>query len=194
MAYPASVQLDSPDRIANWRPLVHWLLAVPHLLILYVLGTVSQIVSLISWFAIVFTGRMPAGLASFQAMYLRYNMRVNVYIGFLDDQYPPFAFDMTADDPGTTAVSVNFQPQLEDRNRLTVLVRLIMAIPAALFAIVVGIVAIVCHFLSFFAVLFTGRWPAGLRGWIVSVLGVDIRLNAYMTLLTDDYPPFSLDD
>jgi len=76
---------------------------------------------------------------------------------------------------------------------LTTLIRLIMAIPAIVFAVIVGIISFVVHLLGFFAVLFTGRWPAGLRGFIVSVMGVDLRLNAYMGLLTDEYPPFSLD-
>lgn len=112
---------------------------------------------------------------------------------FLHSSYPPFAFDMTADDPGRTPASVSVQPELEGRNRLTTLVRLILAIPAMLFALIVGIIALVCHLLGLLAVLFTGRWPSGLRGWVVSVMGVDLRLNAYLSLLTDEYPPFSLD-
>lgn len=193
MAYPASVTVESPERIANWRPLLQWLLALPHWIIVTVLGYVSSAVSLISWFAILFTGRLPAGLANFQIMYLRYSARLNAYAGFLHSSYPPFAFDMTGDDPGGTPVSVNVQPQLDGRNRLTTLVRLILAIPAMLFALVVGIIAMVVHLLGLLAVLFTGRWPAGLRGWVVSAMGVDLRLGAYMGLLTDDYPPFSLD-
>ncbi|MCY4516083.1 MAG: DUF4389 domain-containing protein [Acidimicrobiaceae bacterium] len=193
MAYPASLVVDTPERVANWRPLLQWLLALPHWIIVNVLGYVSTAISFISWFAILFTGRLPAGLANFQIMYLRYSARLMAYAGFLHSSYPPFAFDMTADDPGGTPVSMNVQPQLDGRNRLTTLIRLIMAIPAIVFAVIVGIISFVVHLLGFFAVLFTGRWPAGLRGFIVSVMGVDLRLNAYMGLLTDEYPPFSLD-
>ena len=193
MAYPVSITVESPERIANWRPLLQWLMALPHLIIVTVLAYVSAAVSLISWFVILFTGRLPEGLAKFQIMYLRYSARINAYTGFLHDSYPPFAFDMSAAEPGGTPVSVDIQPQLEDRNRLTVLVRLIMVIPMLLFALLVGLIASVCHLLAFFAVLFTGRWPDGLRNWIVSVLGVELRLNAYGNLLTDQYPPFSLD-
>ncbi len=71
-SYPATFTLDAPERVANWRPLVHWVLAIPHLAIVYVVGVVSEVVAVISWFAILFTGRLPAGLANFQAMYLRY--------------------------------------------------------------------------------------------------------------------------
>jgi hypothetical protein len=58
--YPATFTFDRPERIANWRPLVHWLLAIPHLAIVYVLGAVSEVVSIISWFTVLFTGRLPA--------------------------------------------------------------------------------------------------------------------------------------
>lgn len=193
MAYPASLSVETPERVANWRPLLQWLLAVPHWIIVAVLGYVSQVIAVISWFAILFTGRLPAGLANFQIMYLRYSARLYAYAGFLHGSYPPFAFDMTAADPGGTPVSVSVEPQLDGRNRLTTLVRLIMAIPALLFALIVGIISLVCHLLGFLAVLFTGRWPSGLRGWVVSVMGVDLRLNAYMSLLNDEYPPFNLD-
>ncbi|WP_423917245.1 DUF4389 domain-containing protein [Candidatus Poriferisodalis sp.] len=193
MAYPASVSVETPERVANWRPLLHWLMAIPHIIITAVLSYVSQIVGLISWFIILFTGRLPSGLAGLQVLYLRYNTRVNAYVGFLHEQYPPFSFEMTAEEPGGTPVTVSFEPQLDDRNRLTTLVRLILAIPAFIFSVIVGLISLVCHVLGFFAVLFTGRWPGGLRNWIVSVLGVELRLSAYMTLLTDEYPPFSLD-
>lgn len=58
-SYPAGFTFDPPERVAHWRPLVHWLLAIPHLAIVYVLGTVSEVVSVISWFAILFPGGCP---------------------------------------------------------------------------------------------------------------------------------------
>ena len=153
----------------------------------------SQLVAVISWFAIVFTGKLPAGLADFQAMRIRYELRVLAYMGFLHDEYPPFAFDATSDEPGGTPVTAGFTPALEDRKRLTVLLRLIWMIPAAVFAVIIGIIQVVCMLLGFFAVLFTGRWPAGLQDFVISALRVGTRLNAYGLLLTDEYPPFALD-
>jgi hypothetical protein len=73
--YPATFTFDAPERIGNWRPLVQWLLAIPHLAVLYALGVVSDVLAVISWFAVLFTGRLPAGLAAIQAMYLRYTLR-----------------------------------------------------------------------------------------------------------------------
>ena len=86
-SYPATFSFDPPAKVANWRPLVNWLLAIPHFVILYVLQTVSQVIGIISWFAIVFTGKLPDGLANLQVMYLRYALRTYLYAGFQQD--PP---------------------------------------------------------------------------------------------------------
>lgn len=192
MAYPASVQLNSSDQVANWRPLVQWLLAFPHQIVVTVLQSIRLIIAVLAWFAILFTGRLPQGMADVMAMTLRYELRTNLYIAFLIEDYPPFDFTATAADPGGYAVVVEFSPELEDRNRLTVLIRIIMAIPAVIFAAVIGIIALICSVLAFFAVLFTGRWPAGLRNWVVMSAVIVTRVNAYLALLTDEYPPFRL--
>lgn len=193
MNYPVTISVDTPQRLANWRPLVQWLLAIPHLLILGVLGTVSQIVSIISWLAILFTGRLPGGLAQVQAMYLRYSLRTNAYVGFLTDQYPPFAFDAVNEDHGGHSASLSVSPALEGRNRLTCFFRIILMIPALIFLFIIAIIATICSILGFLAVLFTGRWPEGLRNFVVANLRISARFGAYASFLTDQYPPFSLD-
>ena len=66
-------------------------------------------------------------------------------------------------------------------------------IPALLFAVAIGIVGILAYLLSFFAVLFTGTWPVGLRRWVIKSFRVSNRFSAYALLLTDEYPPFSTD-
>ena len=193
MSYPVALQIQTPDRIAFWRPLVQWFLAIPHLLVVGVLGSVSQVVAIISWFAIIFTGRLPSGFADFQAMRIRYELRVHTYTGFLHNEYPPFAFDATIGDPGGAPVTVSFSPALEGRKRLTVLLRIIWMIPASVFVFIIGIVGEICWLLGLFAVLLTGRWPAGLQRFVIATLLVGTRFNAFALLLTDEYPPFALD-
>ena len=185
-------ELDAPEEIANWRPLVQWLLAIPHLIIASVLGRVGSVIALISWFAIVFTGNLPEGLASFQYLVIRYQSRATSYAGWLFETYPPFEFQLTAADPGTTPVTVGFTPQLTDRNRLTVGLRIIWIIPAALYLFVMAIGAFFAYIAAFFAVLFTGRWPEGLRNFIIGVHRLGVRVSSYGYLLTDEYPPFAL--
>ena len=192
--YPASFTLDPPERIANWRPLVHWLLAIPHMVILYVVSFVAQVVGFVSWLVILFTGKLPEGMAGVQMLYLRYTARVYAYAGFLVEEYPPFAFATTAEDPGDAGpLRVEFRPALEDRNRLTTFFRLLLAIPHLVVLAIVFLGVAICWVIAFFAVLFTGRWPAGLRDFVVGALRWNLRANAYVFLLTDEYPPFSLE-
>ncbi len=193
MAYPATLQINTPERVANWRPLVHWLLAIPHFIVLAVLGLVAEILAIIAWLAILITGRLPAGIAGFGALYIRYGARVGAYANFLTVQYPAFDFTTTAADPGGSETTVSISPALEGRNRLTTLVRLVLMIPALIYYAIMWIVAGICVIIGFFAVLFTGRWPAGLRRMVEGYLRVQVRFNAYWLLLTDDYPPFELD-
>jgi Domain of unknown function (DUF4389) len=193
-AYPATFEADRGERIANWRPIVQWLLAIPHFLILYGLQIVARAVAVIGWFAIVFTGKLPEGLASLLCLYIRYNNRALAYAGFLREEYPPFVFDTVAPDPGNyPPVRTGFTPELEDRNRLTVGFRIILAIPQVIVVAVLGVAAFLAWVIAFFAVLFTGRWPEGLRAFVVGYLRWLTRVEAYVGLLTDEYPPFSLD-
>jgi hypothetical protein len=192
--YPATLDYDPPESIANWRPLAQWVLAIPQLIIVSLLNTAGQAVAFISWLAILFTGRLPESLANFQAMHLRYSVRVTAYAAFLYEEYPPFTFDMTGPDPGDAAhLRIDFTPQLEDRNRLSVFFRLILAIPHLVIVALLSVAGIVCLVVAFFAVLFTGRWPAGLRDFVVGIGRWTTRLNAYLYLLTDEYPPFMLE-
>ena len=76
---------------------------------------------------------------------------------------------------------------------MTVGLRLLWMIPALLFAVVITLIGALCWFFAVFAVLFTGSWPQGLRNWAMALTRVSLRLTAYGTLLTDEYPPFVTD-
>jgi hypothetical protein len=190
-SYPVDLELDAPAEIANWRPLVQWLLAIPHLMLSSVLSQVAGVVTVIGWFSIVFTGSLPEGLANFQCMAIRYQARAYSYVLWLREAYPSFDFTMTPAEPGGDPLRVDFRPQLQDRNRLTVGLRLLWIIPIGIFTWVIGMVASVVAFIGFFAVLFTGRWPDGLRAFLIGAARLGLRTTAYGYLLIDDYPPFS---
>jgi hypothetical protein len=192
-AYPATFAFDPPEKVANWRPLVNWLLAIPHFAVLYGLRVLGQAVAVISWFAIVFTGELPESLANLQTMWMRYELRTYSYGLFMREEYPPFAFAMSPADGGEDArVAVNFQPVLNDRNRVTVGFRIILVIPHAFVLVLLAIAASVVVTVAFFAVLFTGRWPAGMRNFVVNVQRWYLRVQTYFLMLTDEYPPFQL--
>jgi hypothetical protein len=123
--YPATFTFDPPEKIANWRPLVHWLLAIPHFVVVYLLNIVSEVIGIVSWFIILFTGALPEGLANLQVLFIRYSVRTYVYAGFQKEEYPPFTFETTPADPGDDPrVRVDIAPQLANRNRLTVAFRI----------------------------------------------------------------------
>src|SRR4051795_315459 len=184
--YPATFSFDAPEKIANWRPLVAWLLAIPHYAILYVLQMVAGVLALVSWFVILFTGTLPEGFADFQVMYMRYSLRTWTYMEFLREEYPPFTFATTQPDPGDDPrVRVEVQPQLADRNRLTVGFRFILIIPQAIVLAFLGLAAGIVTFIAAFAVLFTGRWPEGMRDFVIKFWRWWVRVQAYYLLLTD---------
>jgi hypothetical protein len=192
--YPVTFTFDPPEKVANWRPLVQWLLAIPHFLVLYVLGFVSEVLGLVSWIVILFTGELPEGLANVQVLYLRYSTRAFTYAAFMREEYPPFTFDMTPTDPGDDPrVRLDIIPELTDRNRLTCAFRIILVIPQFIVLAVLWLAGAVALVIAFFAVLFTGQWPPGLRDFVVKVMRWNQRVQAYFLLLTDQYPPFTLD-
>jgi hypothetical protein len=189
-----TLSFDTPEKIARWRPLIHWLLAIPHWIVLYVVSIVAQVLAFLGWFAGVFGGRIPDGLQKPIAMYLRYNARVTTYMLFQREEYPPFAFDGAFADPGDDPrVRVDVVPAIEDRNRLTIFFRLFMVIPQLFVLVFVSIAAYVVIVIGWFAVIILGRWPGGLNDFVIGFLRWNTRVNAYFYLLTDEYPPFSLD-
>ncbi len=85
IAYPDSEQLN---RI---MPLIKWLLAIPHYIVLFVLGIIALIVTIIAWFAILIVGRFPRGMFNFSVGVSRWSVRVSAYAYMLaTDRYPPF--------------------------------------------------------------------------------------------------------
>jgi len=188
----ADMHLDSPTETQNWRPFVNWLLAIPHLVIANALGNVANLMSIVSWFSIVFTGRMPDGVARFQCMILRYEARAYSYVAFLRQPYPQFEFDMTNADSGNDPLRVDFAPQLSERNRVTVAFRLILIIPAVIYTVLIAVAATFAVIVAAFVVLFTGRWPQALRTFVLNAGRLTLRVSAYGRLLTDTYPTFAL--
>jgi hypothetical protein len=151
-----------------------------------VLGAVAFVCAVIAWFAIVFTARMPEGLWRLSAFYLRWRVRSSAYVALLRDEYPPFgeaAYPVEADIP----------VPLEPRDRLTVAFRPILALPHLLLIWLLGIAWGVASIVAWFAILFTGRHPQRLYDFSVGALRWTTRVEAYLLLLTDEYPPFTLD-
>ncbi len=88
------VEIPYPDAgkdLNQWLPLVKWLLAIPHYIVLFFLGIAVIFAVIVAWFAILFTGRYPKGLFDFVVGVMRWSLRVFAYAALLTtDEYPPF--------------------------------------------------------------------------------------------------------
>ncbi|MFC1980234.1 DUF4389 domain-containing protein [Chloroflexota bacterium] len=85
---------DVKNELNRWLPLVKWLLAIPHFIVLVFLYIAAIVCVVIAWFAILFTGRYPRGLFDFVVGVTRWSLRVDAFAFLLvTDRYPPFALD-----------------------------------------------------------------------------------------------------
>lgn len=206
-ASPVTVtgRLD-PD-LSRWLWLVKWLLAIPHYVVLVFLWVAFLVVTVIAFFAVLFGGRYPRGLFDFNVGVLRWSWRVGFYSfsALGTDRYPPFTLG-PADYPADLSVAYP-----EHLSRGLVLVKWwLLAIPH--YAIItlfgsgwwmgwddryhaeggLGLIGVLVA-IAALALLFVGRYPRGLFDLVVGLHRWTYRVVAYATLMTDDYPPFRLD-
>ena len=190
--YPAQLEFQGDRQIDRWRPLVQWLLAIPHLVIANALRTLRNILILISFFTVLFTKQIPRSLFDVIAMTFRYEWRATSYALFLHKDYPPFDFQPAATDDGVDIHSVVTFRYPEELSRWQPLVKWLLAVPHYVVLFFLIIAAIVAVVVGFFAVVVTGEYPEGIRDFLVGVSRWTLRVQAYVGLLTDEYPPFSL--
>jgi hypothetical protein len=189
--YPVSLTLDAPERVANWRPLVAWLLVIPHFIVAYFLRLVGTALTAVAFFTVLFTKQIPENLFSIIVMTYRYQWRITSYALFLREEYPPFDFDTSGPDNGLDRARLEI-PYPGEMQRWAPLYKWFLAIPHYILLAFLWIGAVVVILISFFVVLFTGRWNDGMREYVVNVYAWSIRVQAYVGLLTDSYPPFAL--
>jgi uncharacterized protein DUF4389 len=149
------------------------------------LGAVAMLLAIISWFTIVFGGNHIVGIRQFTAFYMRWRVRALAYLMLLRDEYPPFG-----DAPYPAALDIVDPPG--PRDRLTVLLRLFLAIPHFIVLIVLVFVWWITSFIAWLLILLTGQYPAALYYYGAGVLRWLLRVEAYFLLMVDEYPPFSL--
>jgi hypothetical protein len=150
------------------------------------LAVVAVVCALIAWFAIVFTGYAPDGLMKLSAFYLRWRVRASAYIALLRDEYPPFG---DAEYPAEVELPVAVEP----RDRLTVAFRPILVIPHLIAVWAIGFAWAITTIIAWFSILFTGRYPRPLYQFATGALRWTTRVEAYLLLLTDEYPPFTME-
>lgn len=149
------------------------------------LGMVACLITIFAWFVILFTGRHPEDLRKLGAYYLRWRVRAIAYLTLLRDEYPPFG---DGEYPAELVLSVPEGP----RDRLTVLLRIILVLPHVFVLWLLSAAWAFTTAIAWVMILLTGRFPETLYGFGIGVLAWDTRVEAYMLLLRDEYPPFTL--
>jgi hypothetical protein len=198
IGYPVRVTGELSVPPGRWKWLFKWILAIPHYVCLFGLGIAFIAVWMVSFFAILFTGKYPRALFDFNAGVLRWSWRVGFYSysALGTDQYPPFSLEP---DPAYPAdLKIEYPEQL---SRGLVLVKWwLLAIPHFILVGVfmgtgqgtglIGILTLIAGII----VLFTGTYPKDLFKLVIGLNRWVLRVAAYAALMRDEYPPFRLWD
>lgn len=189
--YPVSYAVDYAAEGRNrLTTFFRSIVAIPWLIVAYLYGIAASIVVVLAWFAMVFTGRYPQQLYDFNAGYLRMVNRVNGFHYLLTDEYPPFGGE---ESPGYP-IRIGVPLPLDRYSRAKAFFRYIIGIPVMILALVQGLILGVVTLIAWFAILFTGKHPEGLFNPARSASAYLTRATAYFLLITEDWPPFSLED
>jgi hypothetical protein len=202
-------RLDPPPN--RWLWLLKWLLAIPHYIVLIFLWIAVWVVTIIAFFAILITARYPRPLFDFTVGVLRWSWRVGYYSYSVlgTDRYPPFTLAEREDYPAT--LSVVYPERL---SRGLVLVKWwLLVIPHYLLAGAIAggsyggyrwmddafgsygrasLVGLLVLYVGI-TLLFAGRYPRGIYDLLMGIQRWSYRVTCYVSLLTDRYPPFRLD-
>ena len=188
--YPIRFDLQYKEPLSRVTTLFRIILAIPQFVVIYILAIVAEVLAVIVWFAILFTGRYPRGIFNFMTFMARWFANVNVYLFLASDEYPPFSGD-AGKYPG---VNVEFDYPEGELSRLSTFLRLILVIPHVIVLSILGIIAYVITLIAWIAIIITGKYPRGMFNFVAGVLRWQVRVNAYgYFLFTDKYPPFSFD-
>lgn len=174
------------------RTFFGWIyIIIPHLFLLFFISIWSSILTFITWWIILFTGKHPKGFFDFQVKLIRWSLRLSASLENLADGYPPFGLNAEWD-----KVKLEI-PYPEKLGRGTLLLKtffgwLYCGIPHCFLLFFRSIWGCILVFIAWWVVLFTGKYPQSWHEFNVGTIRWSFRLSLYLFyLMTDDYPPFS---
>lgn len=210
MDYPVTLKVEYPERLSRLTTFFRFFMLIPQCIVIVFISIAAYVVMFLSWWAILFTARYPEVFLNFITWWLRWYARFGGYADLLTDKYPPFSGRVEADYP----IIFDVEPP-EKLSRLTTFFRLPlipmpvmilgdgwrlqpqatpgmpMAIPHYVVLWLISIAGGIILFLSWWAILFTGRYPRVFFDFITWWFRWSMRVTGYIYLVTDKYPPFS---
>jgi len=195
--YPVTLDLDAPPEVGRLSTFFRLILAIPLFILLAILGSgfgsspyflvgfgVSGALVLFYWITVLVRGRPVGWVFDALVELQRFVLRANAYLLLITDKYPPF--------DGDSALTYGVQRPERLQRKQVFLWKTLASIPHIFVLVILWFAVAVCVVIAWVAIIFTGRYPLGLRGFVVGWLRWVARLNAYWVSLTDDFPPFSL--
>ncbi len=187
--YPVSFDVEGPAEVSRLSTAFRIILLIPLAIFAGIIGSVGAGgllggLILAHWITILVRGRPVGWICRAIVAIQRFTYRAYTYYFLITDQYPPFEGDW----------NVNYEVEQTERiqRKQLVIWKTLASIPHVIALVVLWFAVVVCVVISWFAILFTGRFPLGLRGFIVGWLRWGARVGAYWISLRDEYPPFSL--
>jgi len=205
-SYPVNLSIDYPDRELNrFTTFFRLFIIIPIAIILVLLtGPVEKedatheqhfehitygFVVLPTLLMLLFRHKYPRWWFDWNVALFKFCTRVWTYFALLRDEYP------STDEEQAVHIEIPYPDAKNDLNRWLPLVKWFLAIPHYIVLCFLGIAAVVCVFVAWFAILFTGRYPRALFDFVVGAFRWSLRVTVYSFLLTTDhYPPFSLSE
>jgi hypothetical protein len=195
-SYPVHLRGELTLPPGRWVWLFKWLLIVPHAVVLCFLTIASMVLTVIAFFAILFTGKYPRGMFDFNVGVMRWGWRVGFwsYSTLGTDKYPPFSLEPDPNYPAD--LEVEYPEKLANG---LVLVKWLLALPHW---IVVGIfqggrgwgLISILTIINALVLLFTGKLIGDVFKIVIGLNRWTYRVYAYVCLMRDEYPPFRLDE
>lgn len=187
VAYSAAYEAEDRNRLTVFFRL---LVVIPWLFVALFWGIAAMFAVIGAWFALLFTGRYPEGLYDFNANYLRFITRVNGFTWLLTDEMPSFS----GDEEPAYPVRLLIEPPKEEYSRAKVLFRIFLLIPVYILTYVMSIILQVVGFIAWLVLIFTAKLPVGLYKPLRIASAYNAKALAYYMLLTEDFPPFWMDE
>ena len=201
LPYPVDLSIDRPDRLSRWSTVFRLVLVIPVALVVAMLtqanglyGSDGSGVQYLGGFIVLptvllllFRHRYPRWWFDFNVQLLAFSYRVAIYIYLMRDEYP------STEDRQALNLRIPYPHAQTELSRWLPLVKWLLAIPHLIVLFVLGIGALAAIVIAWFAILFTGRYPAGLFDFVEGYMRWSARVTCYAVLMTTDrYPPFSL--